>query len=602
MKQTFSTISSVIFAFLVLSAVNAYAEDTTVIPADWTAVKYNDGVRYSQWVIDSRISDFRANAKERGFNAYDVHGRKIRNSLGASAFDYVPGLVAKAIIEAAAYYDSQSWARPWYYSVESYANSCYDSAPSIGKSQDDMNAAKMYFPLRDLANGAYKKYADSQTVSNADWAISNIGRAFKDLNKHYAIQDTTLVGAAGGWWHKGSYTDQMWCDGLYMGAALLAQMINYQKAGYVTGAADTDWDLLTKQFDISWSYLWDKDKKLLWHAFTADPENKASKDWAGIGQRTLPDGKQTIVFHSAAYWGRACGWYFLALDDILEQMQIAGLQNTANYAKLKGYLNALAEGLAERQDKKSGCWYQLLDETDDFVATQYRGKTYPATRNYLESSCTSIFTAAYIKGIRLGLLNKARYESVAKAAYKGSVDEFMMQQPDGTVQLVHNCASAGLGAKDQRDGSKEYYLLGPDVPQRNTYTEGKVLGGFVLAATEYERMYQADKAIMLSADLLPSYAVGSTLAVKAMGNDGITPQYQWYYAKNAKQAAKGKYKPLSPAVDAVTSATARPADSTSPCCGDASPCSTITASKPGYYYCTATANGTTLTTRVTVVE
>jgi len=560
-------------------ASKAMAEDTTVVPSDWKAVKYNDGVRYSQWVIDSRISDFRANAKPRGFCAFDVNGKQIKNSLGASAFDYVPGLVAKAIIEAAAYYDNQSWARPWFYSVESYANSCYDAAPFVGKSQDDMNAAKMYFPLRALAEGAYGKYANSQTISNAEWAISNIGRAFKDLNKTYVISDTTLVGAAGGWWHKREYVDQMWCDGLYMGAALLAQMINYQKAGYVTGSAEKDWDLIARQFDVSWKFLWDKDKKLLWHAFSADPSNKASQAWAGIGQQTLPDGTQTIIFHSAAYWGRACGWYFLALDDILEQMQIAGLQNTQNYSTLRYYLNELASGLAARQDAKTGCWYQLLDETDDFVATKYKGKTYPATRNYLESSCTSIFTAAYIKGIRLGLLDKAKYEPVAKKAYQGAVNEFMMQQQDGTVQLIHNCASAGLGAKDERDGSKEYYLLGPDVPQRNTYTEGKVLGGFILAATEYERMYQQDKAIMLSRDLLPCYKVGDKLSINAMGNDGVQPHFQWYYAKNQKAAAKGKFKLLRDAVGA-----------------------TLTAEKPGYYYCVASAGNTALTTSTTEVK
>lgn len=560
-------------------ASKAMAEDTTVVPSDWKAVKYNDGVRYSQWVIDSRISDFRANAKARGFNAFDVSGKQIKNSLGASAFDYVPGLVAKAIIEAAGYYNKQSWARPWYYSVESYANSCYDAAPFVGKSQDDMNAAKMYFPLRDLAEGTYSKYANSQTVSNAEWAISNIGRAFKDLNKTYVISDTTLVGAAGGWWHKREYVDQMWCDGLYMGAALLAQMINYQKAGYVTGSAEKDWDLITRQFDVSWRYLWDNDKKLLWHAFSADPSNKASEAWAGIGQQTLPDGTQTIVFHSAAYWGRACGWYFLALDDVLEQMQIAGLQNTQNYSTLRHYLNELAAGLAARQDAKSGCWYQLLDETDNFVATQYKGKAYPATLNYLESSCTSIFTAAYIKGIRLGLLDKAKYEPVAKKAYEGSVNEFMMQQPDGTVQLIHNCASAGLGAKDQRDGSKEYYLLGPDVPQRNTYTEGKVLGGFVLAATEYERMYQTDKSIMLSRDLLPSYKVGEKLSINAMGNDGVQPHFQWYYAKNEKALKKGNFKLLRDAVSA-----------------------TITAEKPGYYCCVASAGDTKIHTGVAEVK
>ena len=36
-----------------------------------SAVKFNDGVRYSQWVIDSRLSDFYGNRKKFGFTTYD---------------------------------------------------------------------------------------------------------------------------------------------------------------------------------------------------------------------------------------------------------------------------------------------------------------------------------------------------------------------------------------------------------------------------------------------------------------------------------------------------------------------------------------------------
>ena len=84
-KMMKSGIIAILCGFIgVFNVQCAQAEDTTVIPSDWTTVRYNDGVRYSQWVIDSRISDFRANAKARGFNAYDVQGRQIKGSLGAS--------------------------------------------------------------------------------------------------------------------------------------------------------------------------------------------------------------------------------------------------------------------------------------------------------------------------------------------------------------------------------------------------------------------------------------------------------------------------------------------------------------------------------------
>ena len=112
--------------------------------------------------------------------------------------------------------------------------------------------------------------------------------------------------------------------------------------------------------------------------------------------------------------------------------------------------------------------------------------------NYLESSCTAIFIAAYLKGMRLGLID-ADYTALAKKAYKGFVEQFMVSDGQGGVHLVKCCKSAGLGGSNNRDGSAEYYLMGKDTKPTSTvgsdfYTEGKVFGGFVLAATEYERL------------------------------------------------------------------------------------------------------------------
>ena len=105
----------------------------------------------------------------------------------------------------------------------------------------------------------------------------------------------------------------MWCDGQYMGPALLAQMVN-EYADYAAITAD-DWDLITRQFTISWRYLWNPDVRLLYHAFTADPGGWAAMGWAGVSAK-----KGEEVYHSAEYWGRAEAWYLLALVDVLEQM------------------------------------------------------------------------------------------------------------------------------------------------------------------------------------------------------------------------------------------------------------------------------------------
>lgn len=77
-------------------------------------VKFNSSVRYSQWAINSRLYDFKANTKAFGFAKFDSKGGKSsdRNNKEIDKLDYVPGLVAKATIEAADYYQGFDWSNP----------------------------------------------------------------------------------------------------------------------------------------------------------------------------------------------------------------------------------------------------------------------------------------------------------------------------------------------------------------------------------------------------------------------------------------------------------------------------------------------------------
>jgi rhamnogalacturonyl hydrolase YesR len=417
--------------------------------------------------------------------------------------DYVPGLVAKAIIEAVDFYkeNSEVDVRPWYYAIQYYANK-YDISQDgkDGKCFDDINAVKLYFRLQEMAkNGTFGDspyFTNDETVSTSKKRFADALVSIDIANTNYAIKESTLAGAAGGWWHKSFYTDQMWCDGQYMGPALLAQMAN-EYTGYAA-ISDNDWDLITKQFTISWRYLWNDEVKLLYHAFTADPAGEAAKIWAGISAEPGSE-----VYHSAEYWGRATAWYFLALVDVLEQMIKAGLTTSENYQTLHSYLQQLAAGLAAKQDSNTGCWYQLLNHDDSYVATSYDSSfcyTTSPVANYLESSCTAIFIADYLKGMRLGLFD-TDYTDLAKKAYRGFVENFMVADGMGGVHLVRCCKSAGLAGFAFRDGSANYYLIGQDTEPTSTsgsnfYTEGKVLGGFIMAATEYERLKEKETGII----------------------------------------------------------------------------------------------------------
>ena len=456
--------------------------------ASYKHVSFDSTQRYSRLVIDARLNDFYANKNQMGFQTFTEDGSVIKAPAGGSKvkFDYVPGLVAKALIEAVDYYQSQPWARPWFYSVEWYGNTFLNGVPSAGGSLDDLNATKMYFGLYDLTSEG-KAFENETTAANALFAMETATKGLADHNNRYSIAASTLEGAAGGWFHKKSYVNQMWLDGQYMGPALLAQLNNY---GYgIDGTNNAE--LIVRQFDICWNYLWNDEEKLLYHAMTASPGDSYSRDWQGL---SAAEG----IYHSAEYWGRACGWYFLALVDVMEQLEISASTSGEEAddelrEKLRIQLNKLAAGLAARQDAATGCWYQLLGHDGSFYADSYQGWPYPKTYNYLESSATCIFTAAYLKGMRLGFFDED-YTEVAKKAYQGIIEQFLVKNTKDSedVHLISSCRSAGLGGSARRDGSAAYYLLGSDVSVTsidNPQTEGKVFGAFILASTEYERRF-----------------------------------------------------------------------------------------------------------------
>ena len=484
-------------------------------------------------------------------------GKVSNSSFGKSTLDYVPGLVAKSMIEAADYYQGFDWSKPWFLSVKEYGDKYYGSVEDIGGSLDNLNAVKLYIGLFNNIN------ATETDKNNAKTAISRAQAGLVAHNKSNSIQAGTLAEKAGnnvlgGWFHKTAYNNQMWLDGAYMGSALLAQIVNFNGTGnHVFESTTADWDMVTKQLNIVWNMCWNSTDKLMYHAFEANAGTGKSDShadtWAGLNGTTKP-----YTFHSAAYWGRANAWYLMALVDVLEAMKNAGQESTDNYTTLKQHLADLAAGIAARQDATTGGWYQVMDKDASFTASSYNsywtGKPASVT-NYIETSATAIFAAAYFKAVRLGLLSTSPYDykTIAKNAFECLVNNYTYLDNNGDMQIWGSCRSAGLGgegtdykagSKKYRDGSKEYYLLGYDVPmvkQSEGITEGKVLGGFIMAATEYERAYQNQdsKQILFAKDLAPSYTFTTTegkLDATAYGDGTIT--YQWYKDGNAIANAK----------------------------------------------------------------
>lgn len=497
-------------------------------------VKFNSGVRYSQWAINSRANDFYANTTPFGLATYKADGTidKPRNDT-KKKLDYVPGLVAKSMIEAADYYQGFDWSKPWFLSVKEYGDAYDTLIPKDGKSFDDLNGTKIYIGINS------NHYASADDKKIVTTALASVKQGFGNANNTYVIPQGTLAekagkNVAGGWWHKSTYNNQMWLDGAYMGSALLAQLTQfYGNSDNVFGSKEADWNMVAKQLNIVWDMCWNSTDKLMYHAFdataTAKATDKGTATWYGLSST------EPYNFHSAAYWGRANAWYLYALVDVLEAMEADGQKGKTNYLTLKGHLDELAAGIAARQDaKNTGGWFQMLDKDGNFVSQQYNGTT-KNDANYIETSATALFSAALFKAVRLGLLSTSPYDykTVAAKAFEGLVNNFVTYDAAGGIQIWGSCKSAGLSGKNYRDGSNEYYLSGSDVTmvKKGETTEGKVLGGFIMAATEYERAYQNQdsKQILFARDLAPSYNFSTTpgtLDATAYGNGTVS--YLWY--------------------------------------------------------------------------
>ncbi|WP_295768254.1 glycoside hydrolase family 88 protein [uncultured Mucilaginibacter sp.] len=253
----------------------------------------------------------------------------------------------------------------------------------------------------------------------------------------------------GGFWHKKRYPNQMWLDGLYMGEPFYAE---YASAFH----EDTAFNDIAKQFILMERMSRDSKTGLLYHAWDQSHKERWSNPETG---------------KSPNFWGRAMGWYGMALVDVLDKMPV----NHPKRAELLVILNRFATAVAKYQDKPSGLWYQVMDKPN--------GKG-----NYLEASASSMFVYALAKGVRQHNLPNY-FRGVAEAGYKGIIKKFVEVDANGQVNFNGTVSVAGLGGNPYRDGSYEYYLK-----EKVVTNDAKGLGAFLQASVEIERIANLNKA------------------------------------------------------------------------------------------------------------
>lgn len=250
----------------------------------------------------------------------------------------------------------------------------------------------------------------------------------------------------GSFWHKKIYPYQVWLDGLYMGMPFYTHYTH----DFVKGAdASKAYDDILLQFDSVQEHLLDKKTGLLYHAWDESKKEAWADKETGLSQN---------------FWGRAMGWYGMAMADVLDYLP----KDHPGRAKLISYIKSYTDAIIKVQDKNNGLWYQVLNKAGE------KG-------NYTEATASSMFVYIIIKSVNNGYLPKS-YKTYAKKGYDGIIKNLITVDENGVVNLNKCCAVAGLGGKPYRDGSYEYYIN-----EEIRSNDAKGTGPFILASLEFEK-------------------------------------------------------------------------------------------------------------------
>jgi len=246
----------------------------------------------------------------------------------------------------------------------------------------------------------------------------------------------------GGFWHKKIYPNQMWLDGLYMGQPFYAE---YAKLF----GEDTAFQDITRQFVLMEKHARHQKTGLLYHGWDESRQQKWADKTTGL---------------SPNVWGRALGWFGMAMVDVLDHFPEAHPGRDS----IIQILNRFAKAVTNVQDKKTGLWYDVPDMPKE-------------PKNYVEASASSMIVYALAKGVRKGYL-PATYLTSAKKGYQGIVKQFIRTEK-GQTNLHGTVAVSGLGGNPYRDGSFAYYMSEPVI-----VNDPKGMGAFIKAATEMEML------------------------------------------------------------------------------------------------------------------
>lgn len=284
------------------------------------------------------------------------------------------------------------------------------------------------------------------------------------IEKTYkALQAIPKASGTDNFWHKESYPNQLWLDGMYMYVPFYARYAEWKNKPEI-------FHQIRQQYSYMRDTMFDEAKKLYYHGH----DTTKSIFWAN---------KETG--NSQSFWLRSMGWYIVSLVDALPYFP-----EGEDKVYLKSLLKEAVEGILQYQDKNTKMFYQLVDlgQVSVDVPTSYlialKNTAYPTDQayvsieNYVESSGSSMIAYCLLEGNRRGYLGQEAY-------LKGKeLFEAIYQHSFKNNSLNDICITAGLGPETNpiRDGSNAYYLAEPVGKD-----DAKGVGPFLMAYLAYIR-------------------------------------------------------------------------------------------------------------------
>ncbi|RAW00043.1 glycoside hydrolase family 88/105 protein [Pseudochryseolinea flava] len=231
---------------------------------------------------------------------------------------------------------------------------------------------------------------------------------------HMKNQPTTKEG---GYWHKQIYPYQMWLDGIFMGDVFSMQ--------YAKQFNEKHWiDEAIHQIKLMSKYTLDPKTGLMYHGW----DESKNKTWAHQEKGTSPE-----------FWGRAVGWYMMALAEAMECIP----KDHPERKDVEKIFRDLSASVLKYQDKNSKLWFQVLDKGNQ-------------PGNWIETSCAAMFGYAMAKGANLGALDKS-YLTVAQGVFKSLTQDYVYFDDAGRLYLDMTVKVGTLNPKFSK-GDYAYYI------------------------------------------------------------------------------------------------------------------------------------------------